>query len=194
MSYFGYCWLLLLFFIVIASENKITSFMHISFFFVSPQQLLNPLAHFNHILERKVDFLGIVIYSSLSENRRGENHSLCIRESVLYVSFRKVQTGNPALLLLLIVELLDFHGLPSLVLQVFTPISKLAKIERIDYKAYHGSVIFRFRIKLRTLLEVSQLKGFWGLGVVFVFFVVKMHPEFTCLWANFKGNAGPLFY
>lgn len=42
---------------------------------------------------------------------------------MLYVSFRKVQTGNPALLLLLIVELLDSHELPSLLLQVFALIS-----------------------------------------------------------------------
>lgn len=98
-------------------------YAYLFLFLFFPQQLLKPLAHFHHILERKVDFLGIVSCSSLSEYRRGENRYLYIRESVLYVSFRKVQTGNPALLLLLIVELLDFHGLPSLELQVFTLIS-----------------------------------------------------------------------
>lgn len=77
-------------------------------FVVSSQQLLNPLAHFSHILQRKVEFVGIVSCSHHPENRRGEKHSLYVRESVLYVSFsestgRKLSfTASPR------------HGLPSL--------------------------------------------------------------------------------
>ena len=80
--------------VVIASENKLASLLcaYLFLFVVSPQQLLNPLAHFNHVLQRKVELLGTVSCSNL-ENRRG--NVLCTSESpCCMLALGKVQTGN----------------------------------------------------------------------------------------------------
>lgn len=89
MSYFGNCWprLLLLFSYCCYSFRTLTSLLcaYLFLFVVSPQQLLNPLAHFNHILQRKVELLGIASCSNLLENRRG--NVLCTSQSLCLCQF-----------------------------------------------------------------------------------------------------------
>lgn len=68
-------------------------FVHLCLFIVSPQQLLNPLAYFNHILQRNVELLGVVSCCNLLENRRKD--VLCTSENpCCMLALGKVQTGN----------------------------------------------------------------------------------------------------
>lgn len=67
-------------------KKKITYFVHVCFFLLSLlSSFLNPVAHFSHILQRKVEVLGIVNCSSRLENRRGNgfctSESLCRQET-----------------------------------------------------------------------------------------------------------------
>lgn len=148
--------------VVSASENKLTSVLcaYLFLFVVSPQQLLNPLAHFNHILQRKVELLGIVSCSNLLENRRG--NVLCTSEGpCCMLALGKVQTGNWVLLLLLILELLVSHGLPSLVLRVWPLISankdKNHKLKCIPWVCY-----LHVPYKIKDTSRDSG--GGWGIG------------------------------
>lgn len=122
MSYFGNCWprLLFLFSYYCYSFRKQshTLILCICLFIVFPQQPLNPLAYFNHILQRKFELLGVVSCCNLLEHRRKD--ALCTSESpCCMLALGKVQTGNWILLFLLILELLVSHRLPSLVLRVW---------------------------------------------------------------------------
>lgn len=96
MSYFGNCsprWLLLFSYCYSFRKQIHILCAYLFLFVVSPQQLLNPLAHFNHILQRKVELLGIVSCSNLLENR--SRNVLCASESpCCMLALGKLLTGN----------------------------------------------------------------------------------------------------
>lgn len=170
MSYFGNCcsklFLLFPYCYCLRKQTYILTSCISVLFFVSPQQLLNTLAHFNHMLQRKVELLGIVSCSNL---KIGEE-MFFVHQSCMLALDRKLSFTAST------------HRYSSLFLmdslQVFKvwPLISANKDKKSPIKIYVTST---FLTKLRMLLEINWLDFvfrllfvwgfFWGLGVVFSF-------------------------
>lgn len=125
--------------------------MHVCFFLLSLlSSFLNPVAHFSHILQRKVEVLGIVNCSSRLENRRG--NGFCTSES-------PCRQETWVVLLKLVVELLVPHRPRSLVLRVW-PLILANKDKNNELKCILWVCYLHVPYKIKDTSR-NQLTGFF---------------------------------